>query len=754
MPLNLNVRIGDAVASPAVTDALASVAATVPTATPVVQQQVLAGAGARFAIDATKFQFIPVQLPPDRPGPVVTDGAPVCFNDRYDAGTRWYLPEFGLKAPLKDNFSLVCRVAGVDAQAKNVYSGVAKITVVKQMPAGVTALQATSPGINFREIPLNKLGMAFVATLADGSSLPYPAQIVQNGDNEYGLTVQLASQDSLNSFYRFISTPGNNKFCSFVVSGSYFGYTARQKPLQLNLHQVALLNSHPEMLRRVNPVALAQVEVAAPAAVLANPAADAEAATVDDDYDARDALPLVQVIGNVNFDCGTYPLSYVTEADDKGLSSAFGCTPPFGELGENVHQYKRFALLQGGLGDSDYGINQIYRNTYNGNFLVVPERYVIAFDVDDDGQLLRPSAYMFTSIDASDSHGAGSSTATFQFKLAPDVSSYQLLLIKKLILMNLPTGANKAIGDIFIEFPDKLQPAAAVALEPDRIPRTLINPVGSYAHGVHASKLFHLEFQDVAIGNGNAEWVAQRIKLGHGDIIGTLAFDIDCGDTAAPPQSTIDLSLIKVAGNALAVQVDGQGAQFVVNRTLYDLRLSHTQTLTTDGVPMAQTVSVPANHAIPAGVDGIPVEISQTYFNYELRDHAPSYLEQVLNEIRAVNLDSISDDIIVTNNSGLFSMYKIASIDFLASIIKPDEANPDNALCRITKNLAVDGEINHVPFALPVAQYLSKWAAVYSTVINFQDGKQQVNSAQYIDDLNSIGKLINLTVSKLNLHAH
>jgi hypothetical protein len=51
-----------------------------------------------------------------------------------------------------------------------------------------------------------------------------------------------------------------------------------------------------------------------------------------------------------------------------------------------------------------------------------------------------------------------------------------------------------------------------------------------------------------------------------------------------------------------------------------------------------------------------------------------------------------------------------------------------------------------------VAQYLSKWAAVYSTVINFEDGTQQVNAVQYVDDLNSIGKLINLTVSKLDLH--
>jgi len=36
-------------------------------------------------------------------------------------------------------------------------------------------------------------------------------------------------------------------------------------------------------------------------------------------------------------------------------------------------------------------------------------------------------------------------------------------------------------------------------------------------------------------------------------------------------------------------------------------------------------------------------------------------------------------------------------------------------------------------------------------VVNFQDGTQQVNAVQLIDDLNSIGKLINLTVSKLNL---
>jgi hypothetical protein len=755
MPLNINDLAGKVnLFREQRTDMASATIARVAATPPAQRQNTIAAAGLRVPIDARRIRFRPIFLPAHRSGPIVTADNPVCFNDRYDAAAKWYLPDFALKLPLQDSFSLVCQVAGVDAQANKVYSGEARFTVLKQMPAPVAELQASSAGTAFHEIPIDSLNMAFVVTLAGNSTLPYPARLTQDGD-AYTLSINLPTQDSLIAFYRFISDPGNKRFCAIALSGTYFAYTPKPVPFRLNLFQNVVFADQPRLLRTMPAqrprIQLGRLPVEQ---MVLNPAQRVTPATpnTDNDYDVKEALPFSRLIGNVNFDCAAYPLNYLSAGADNAVPVAFSCTPPFGGVDASRHQYSRFMLLQGDLGDNDYGVNQIFRNTYNGNFLAVPERYVIALDCDDDGQLLRPSAYMFTSIDVNDINGVNNSTATFQFNVAPDVSSYQLLSLKKLILKNLPSGSNKTVDDIFIEFPDRLHDAPRVAVEPGRIPGTLISPLGNYAEGADGSKLFHLQFQDVSIGKGNAEWVAKQLKLGHGDIIAPVTFDIDAGEAGAPPQSSMDLSLMRIAGEALAVHVDAQGAQYLVNRTLYDIRLLQVQSETGDPVELATAITIPANQAVAAGANGLPADLSDTRFGYKLQDHAPSYLNQVLNEVRAVNLDSITDDIIVTNNSGLFSMYKIASIDFLASIIKPGETDPANALCRVSKNLAVDGEINHVPFALPVAQYLSKWAAVYSTVINFEDGTQQVNAVQYVDDLNSIGKLINLTVSKLDLH--
>jgi hypothetical protein len=54
-------------------------------------------------------------------------------------------------------------------------------------------------------------------------------------------------------------------------------------------------------------------------------------------------------------------------------------------------------------------------------------------------------------------------------------------------------------------------------------------------------------------------------------------------------------------------------------------------------------------------------------------------------------------------------------------------------------------------FALPVLSYLSQWSVAYSTVIHFTDNRVRQNEPQHIEGINSVGKVINLTVSNLNL---
>jgi hypothetical protein len=115
------------------------------------------------------------------------------------------------------------------------------------------------------------------------------------------------------------------------------------------------------------------------------------------------------------------------------------------------------------------------------------------------------------------------------------------------------------------------------------------------------------------------------------------------------------------------------------------------------------------------------------------------------------DVQNVTDSVIVTNNTGLFGMFNIKQIDIILYILPQGETDCSKALQTLTKSIVKDGSINYLPFVLPVGQYSSKWSAVYTTNLIFSDGTNQQNNIQVIEDLNSIGKVINLTVSILNL---
>ena len=710
--------------------------------------------------------FPPIFIRPN-PGPIVTDDNPPFFSDRYDATTKWYFPKFSLRAPLLNSFTLKCHQSGVDLNAVRKFAGDASFVVTKTVPSAIQALTQVPGSVSYKEIELNGLAMSFTVTLFDNSTLPYPAQLTQNGADST-LTIKFDTQDSLIRFYKFISDPANKKFCSISITGTYFGYFPKAKPVQFNQFRTAFLNNHLQTLQ-VNRPFMAKFAPVNPTKFMprldgpqlqmnripVDPVPDDTAPShpsdnPDNDYDIRETVPFSRIVDSVNFDCAVYPANYLLTAAD-GTVTAFGCKPPFGDASIARYTYSLFVLSKGSLGDRNYGITAIYRNTYNGNFLVIPERYVIALDKTEDEELLRPSAYLFTRIDPNDANGVNNSTATFQFNITTALSAFQLLLIKKLILGNLPVNLDRTVNDIFLEFPNKVHKvhnADSISFDPTHIPEVMISPMLAYPNGVSGSKYFNLQFQNVSIGSGSAAWVAMQLKNPHAGVMGSIAFDVDA-DSDPNPQSVIDLLLTRIAGNGLAVQTGDTGTA-LINKTLYSINLEAYQTMAGDEQALNTPLTLPANAAVSAVSAGIPADFSQVTLRYSFQAEM-TFINQVLSEIRVVNLDTISDVVIVTNNTGLFSLFKIASIDFMISIIKPGETDPTKALRTACKNLIIDGAINNVPFILPVAQYLSRWSAVYSTVVNFQDGTQQINPAMLIEDLNSIGKLINLTVSKLNL---
>jgi hypothetical protein len=698
----------------------------------------------------------PVRIPIIPNAPLVTNINAPFFDDRRDGNKKWYLPQFALKVPLLDNFTLRCRQSGVDSQARPTYNGEATLVVSKCKP---DALTQSSGSFTYQEVPLIGLNMSFVVTLFDKSTLAYPAQLTQNG-SDYRLTINLETQEGLVRFYKFIADPANKKYCTISVTGGFFGYVPRPTSPQIDLYRAAFLDSHLQAMR-VSPqvvrtpaaaaIMLNRIDVGQPTAIPRAPVPPPPIpnAVQTQDYDSRVTFPFRRAIAQISYDCHTFPDNYLVESSDGGTVTAFGCRPPFGDASTSRSTYSLLNLTKGSLRDRNYGIKQIYRNTYNGNFLVIPERYVVALESTEDEQLLTPSAYLFTSIDLNDVNGVNNSTASFQFNIVPDVSDYQLLLLKKLIADNLPASLNKTLSNVYIDFPEKVHDSAIV-FDAVRIPTVVLNPIGAYHNGVAGSKQFHLQFQNVSIGNGHAEWIAKQLKIAGGGLYGNVTFEVDSESDAAP-QSVIELSLARVSGNGLALQTNGDNELCLTNRTLYDITVDAYQTAKDPEQTFATVARVPANNIISAKALGLAGDLSQALLHYTFHAN-PNYTNQVLNEIRVVNLDTISDDIIVTNNTGLFSQYKIAGIDFVISLIRPGETDATKALATVSKALTVDGAINHIPFALPVAQYLGKRSAVYSTVVNFLDGTRQLNDVQLIEDLNSIGKLINLTFSRLNLH--
>ena len=112
---------------------------------------------------------------------------------------------------------------------------------------------------------------------------------------------------------------------------------------------------------------------------------------------------------------------------------------------------------------------------------------------------------------------------------------------------------------------------------------------------------------------------------------------------------------------------------------------------------------------------------------------------------------NVSDCFIITNNTGLFSLYSIKKIDATVYILAATETDVSKAFATVPLSITQDGKINNITFVLPVGDYIAGWSVVYATNITFIDTTTKQNNVQVIKDINSIGKVINLTASVLNL---
>jgi hypothetical protein len=677
----------------------------------------------------------------DKNGPVITDAAVPFYNDRFDTNKKWYLPEFRFQAPLQNSFLLTCWISGVDKDANSTYSGEATFTLQKTVPADVASHMQNNPGMTFTEIPLNSLRFNFMVSLADNTSLSFPGSYIGVADPQgylFKLTIKLDQQDGLIRFYKFISNGVNASYCSIRITASYFGY--RQKPGASTspIYRPMLFRSDLQSFGAPGRVATARfVWPGRPGAPVSNETPD---------YITNDAMPFAKDVLNVNFDCHQFPNNYLTKTGDNSIS-IFACKPPFGDSSLAKNEYNKFHLISGSLAGT--GVSEVYINVYNGKYLVIPEHYEIALD-ETDGNTLIPSAYLFTKIDA---NNISNSVAIFKFNIAPAISGFQRLLLKKLLLQNTPASLNKTLDDIFVEFPAKIHQPELIQFDKDQIPNVEIAVMGTYAHGVEACNFLSLEFQNVNIGNANAALIANRLKQAEGKMIETIVFDVD-SDADANPQASIVLSLEDITGKGLEIRhAADDNFVYLINKTLLTISASQLADKNDDPKSLDPAVTINPNQAVSTNAitDITEIPFTQFQYNYEVQ---PDYRDKILNEIRTDAGQVVKDDVIVTNNTGLFALYNIDHIDFVLAIVNPAEPDPVKAVLYTTNviSLTKDGAVTFVDFLLPVASYLSKWSVVYSTVIHFTDNTIQQNDSQHVEDINTVGKLINLTVSNLNLH--
>jgi hypothetical protein len=678
-----------------------------------------------------------------RNGPVFTGADGAFYNDRFDSNKKWYFPQFSLQIPLQDSFLLTCWISGVDKDANSIYSGEVTFTLQKSIPPEVTAEIQKSTGVSFVEIPLNNLAFNFTVTLADKTSLSFPCSLVQD-QNTLTLTIKLDQQDGLIRFYKFISNPVNANYCSINISGSYFGYTQKPHPIYLPIYRQAFLRPNVQSFATADrgPVAAG---IAQNRFIWAGRVAPSASDTTD--YITNDAMPFAKSIANVNFDCHTFPSNYLTKAPDNS-TSIFACKPPFGDSSLAKHEYNKFNILNGSLAGA--GVRAVYINVYNGNYLIIPDQYQIALD-ETDGNTLIPAAYLFTKIDADN---ISNSVATFKFNIAPAISGFQLLLLKKLLLQNVPASLKKVLDDIFVEFPTTLYQPELIKFD-NQIPTVEIDMVGPYPHGVESCNFLSLEFQNVDIGHGSTANIVNMLKQPQGRLTETISFAVD-SDTEPNPQAAIVLSLDHITGKGLQIsQATDSNLVYLINNTLFTISASSLADKNDDPKTLEPAVTIDPNRGMKTTAISDVTEIPFTEFQYSY-DVGADYRAKILNEIRTDAGQVVKDDVIVTNNTGLYTLYGIDHIDFLLAIVNPSEPDPAKAVLYTTNqiSLTTDGAVTFVDFLLPVASYLSKWSAVYSTVIHFTDTTvpPQQNEPQHVEDINSVGKVINLTASNLSLH--
>lgn len=410
---------------------------------------------------------------------------------------------------------------------------------------------------------------------------------------------------------------------------------------------------------------------------------------------------------NVVTEKHTFPLSYNCSKyvefyrfkKTNGTEVAFGCTPPWSSDFKPDAPYVPYNKVD----LSNFGVSAVFKSILRDDqFLLVPARYVIARDGDAMPEI-------FVSVNGDLEHPERA-LALLDMKLAPDISDFQMVQIKKLLVKSWE-GADIS-NSIDLVFPNQID--SVTNDNPTITP--IVNLIGddNYAHGVGSS--LKLSLENLALQN--ASLLMRNIDEALGR---SFPFKFKLGGNMAPVSSIASLTFKDLAGSFVFASKEGnilkvvnlldraiQVSQIVVETAgrSENLLLDVNQPLKADEL---LTIDLP--EAARTGVNFAPSFTVGAGQPYEIRD-------------RSISTDDIRQDVTV-DFSAFFKNTTVKSVEITVQM--KDSTNNVIEMYTVVKQTGV------LTLRLPVAFYLAKRVVDYALRVTYHDPKKTEDT--YVNQL-------------------
>ncbi len=525
------------------------------------------------------------------PLPVVSEEDTALFEDRYDESVRWYLPDFEVIDPGEAGALFTCEQhvatdrAGEDViRVEGAVSFAFRRVMNEAAKAKLEALKEEAPDLTAKEIPLAIKEAKLILQYWDSEEGVEVEELTGTFDQEKNRATFRLKDAHLKIAYARLS---RNEGVELKLIGDYDGWERAEEAMaeEATLEEEATSDAPSRPVTKVPSRRGVRARVRDHRRKVEarirdhrrkvnvrvrdhRKTRDHRRTKVRDhrrkktkvrarrgkkakvrDHRTEEAFAKQRYIFEKSFHamypCEDYLQQYRLIEDEAPRS--FGCAPPWSDDFERGKRYKKITLK-----DSDVPATVYESLAAPDTFLVVPDRYVITREEEDAS----PAVAMTSSIDP---EGGLENDVTFEFAVAPDLSTFEQMLLCQRLYEHTSRLDGSAQPPI-IELPSDLPGVATVAFEDDRF----FELVNSEPDGDNV--LLTLRCHPLQ----HALTVIARLQEKNSYLLGSLNFDIDDG---VPESSTIKLDLNETVGPALQVAVDATGGATLTNACESRIRL-------------------------------------------------------------------------------------------------------------------------------------------------------------------------------------